>query len=174
MINRTALTRSLRPIARLSPAFAGTAALAVATLGLTVAAGAAGTAPATGSSGGSAHQTSVPATVSNGHTDIVPNDNIVKTSGHYVFDPTTVTGFKVSKKAFNHCNLPKVSFTITNTTSVTQQVKFSPRHGGAKFGPPIPPGGMGGACVDLVSNSHDEFTLARNPNASLSEVIVKR
>ncbi len=169
MINRTALIRRLGPVARLSAAFAGMAALATATLGLAVAAGAEGVAPAAASTGGSAVQASVPTPMSN-----VPNDNIVKTSGHYVFDPTTVTGYKISKKAFNHCNLPKVSFTITNTTSVAQQVKFSPRHGGSDFGSPIPPGGMGGACVDVVGTSPDEFTLASNPNASLSEVIVKR
>ncbi len=133
MINRIALNRSLGQVTRLSVAFAGMAALAVATLGLALASG---TAPAAASSGGSAGQTSAPTPMAN-----VPNDNIVKTSGHYVFDPTTVTGYKVSKKAFNHCNLPKVSFTITNTTSVDQQVKFSPRHGGSDFGPPIPPGG---------------------------------
>ena len=166
MINRTALTRSLGTATRLSAAFAGMAALAVATLGLALAAG---TPPAAASSSGSAGLTSAPTPMAN-----VPNDNIVKTSGHYVFDPTTVTGYKVSKKAFNHCNLPKVSFTITNTTSVDQQVKFSPRHGGSDFGPPIPPGGKGGACVDVVSTSPDEFTLASNPNASLSEIIVKR
>jgi hypothetical protein len=162
MINRTKLTRSVGPVASLA------AALAVTTLGLASAAGAAGTAPPAASSGGSTGQSSAPL---NGE---VPNVNIVKSSGHFVFDPTTVTGFKVSKKAFNHCNLPKFSYTITNTTHVAQQVKFSPQHGGTDFGSPIPPGGMGGSCVDVVGTSPDEFTLARNPNASLGDIIVKR
>jgi hypothetical protein len=145
------------------------AALAAATLGFASAAGAAGTTPDSPSSAVAAGQTSARTLVAT-----VPNVNIVERSGHYVFQPTTVTGYKVSKNEFNHCNLPNVSFTITNKTSVAQQVKFSPQHGGSDFGPPIPPGGMGGSCVDHVSTSPDEFTLASNPNASLGDIIVKR
>ena len=46
MISRTLLTRTFRPATRLSACFAGTAAIAVATLGFTSVAGAAATAPA--------------------------------------------------------------------------------------------------------------------------------
>ena len=60
--------------------------------------------------------------ISANHSHTVPNVNIVQSSGHYVFNLTSLTGYKVSKHAFNHCNLPKVSYTITNTTSVSQQV----------------------------------------------------
>ena len=104
----------------------------------------------------------------------VPNDNIVEVSGKYVFDPTTITGYKLTKKAFNHCHLPDVSYTITNTTSITQQIKFSPQHGGSDFGAPVPPGGMTGSCVDALGPSPDELTLASNPSATLGDIIVRK
>jgi hypothetical protein len=125
--------------------------------------------------------TSGPATVGRSHavqdatpSITVPNDNIVKVAGSYVFDPTTITGFKISRFAFNHCQLSNVSFTITNKTSITQQIKFTRQHGGSNFGAPVPPGGKTGVCVDVVSSSPNEFTLASNPSARLSDIIVRR
>jgi|ERR1700733_245510 len=108
------------------------------------------------------------------HSHTVPNVNIIKSSGHYVFNLTSLTGYKVSKHAFNHCNLPKVSYTITNTTSVTQQVKFTPAHGGGDFGPALAPGGVGGGCSDVTGTDTNLFTLASNSSASLTVTIVKR
>ncbi len=112
--------------------------------------------------------------ISANHSHTVPNVNIVQSSGHYVFNLTSLTGYKVSKHAFNHCNLPKVSYTITNTTSVSQQVKFTPQHGGGDFGAPIAPGGVGGGCSDVTGTDTNFFTLASNSSASLTLTIVKR
>ena len=58
-----------------------------------------------------------------------PNVNI-QTPGP-VFSPTSVTGKKVPKACKK-----KLSFTISNTTSASQQLEATPAEGGADFGPP--------------------------------------
>jgi hypothetical protein len=92
-----------------------------------------------------------------------PNANIA-TPGP-VFNPTSVTGKRVPMKK---CKGKHYSFSISNTTSATQQVELTPAQGGGDFGPPIPSGDGLAICSAQKGNFGPVFTLASNSSATLS------
>ncbi|HEY5251556.1 MAG TPA: hypothetical protein VIJ09_07840 [Acidimicrobiales bacterium] len=99
-----------------------------------------------------------------------PNVNIA-TPGP-VFNPTSVTVKKVSGKVFKKCSTTgatKFSFTISNTTSATQQLEYTAQSGGSgDVGPALPSGDYLGICLKKKGNYGPVLTLVSNTATTLS------
>jgi hypothetical protein len=100
--------------------------------------------------------------------DVTPDYATVHISGSpAAWVPNSVKG-KVVPSA---CTSPNFSFAVVNSTSVTQQMKFTKKLGGAAFGPPIPAGDGLGVCASQKIPKQPVFTLKSDKRAVLTVTI---